>query len=343
MMEGKVKRILIIAGGTGGHIFPALVVAQAIKNRGVDVYWLGSRGGLEERLVSSEFPMYTISITALRGKGITKKLVMPYRLLRAIFQAHRILRQLRPTVVLGMGGYVSGPGGIAAWLAGIPLIIHEQNSVAGLTNRLLAKVANSVLQAFPGAFHYKRHAETTGNPVRNELIESVSPKERFNHRQGPLRILVLGGSQGARAINRQMLKAVEAYPDRSTITVWHQTGSADYTEIKNGYDSISFEAKVTPFIDQMLSAYHWADIVVCRAGALTVSEIAAVGVGAIFIPYPHAVDNRQLHNSRYLEQVGAAIILVQAALTPESLIELFQQLSQDRARLLRMAESARSL
>ncbi len=293
------KRILIIAGGTGGHIFPALAVAQAIQEHDVEVCWLGTRDGLEARLVPSKFPMHTISIKALRGMGIIRKLLMPWFLLLATLKAYRIIRKLKPNLVLGMGGYVSGPGGIAAWLARVPLIIHEQNSISGLTNRVLSKIAKTVLQAFPNTFHDKLNIETTGNPVRPELTESPAPKERFAGRQGPLRILVLGGSRGARAINQQVVQALEQYPRKTDVMVWHQTGQMDYDHVKSMYETIPVEAKVSPFIDDIAHAYCWADIVVCRAGALTVSEIAAVGVGAIFIPYPFAVDDHQFHNSRY--------------------------------------------
>lgn len=337
------KRILIIAGGTGGHIFPALAVAQSMNNSGVEVHWLGSRGGLETRLVPSQFPMSFVSIKALRGKGLLRKLFMPWRLLSATIAAYRIIHRLKPEVVLGMGGYVSGPGGIAAWIARVPLIIHEQNSVAGLTNRLLSKVAKTVLQAFPETFRDKPNVETTGNPVRPELVSTPPPNERFANRQGPLRVLVLGGSQGARAINQQMISALASYPNKNDIIVWHQTGQADYDEMANQYKKVSIDAKISPFIEEISHAYCWADIVVCRAGALTVSEIATVGVGAVFIPYPFAVDDHQFHNSRYLEQAGAAIIVMQEALDAKKLINIFQQFSHNRNRLLTMAECARHL
>lgn len=337
------KRILIMAGGTGGHIFPALAVAQALHHSGVDVHWLGSRGGLEERLVPEQFSMSYVAIKAFRGTGLLKKLLMPWRLVRAIVKSYRIIRRLQPDVVLGMGGYVSGPGGVAAWLCRVPLIIHEQNSIAGITNRVLAKIAKTVLQAFPQTFNNKLNVETTGNPIRAELIAAPVPQERFTNRQGPLRVLVLGGSQGARAINQRMMAALAKYPNKNDIIVWHQSGQLDYEQIKNDYRAIAVEVKVSPFIDEMAHAYCWADIVICRAGALTVSEIAAVGVGAIFIPYPYAVDNHQFHNSRYLERAGAAIIIMQHALTEKRLMDLLQQFSHDRERLLTMAECARNL
>ena len=337
------KRILIIAGGTGGHIFPALAVAQSMQAIGVEVHWLGVRGGLEERLVPDHFPISYVSMKALRGTGGFAKLLMPWRLLRATIKAYKMIRRLQPDVVLGMGGYVTVPGGIAAWLTRIPLVIHEQNAVAGLSNRLLAKIAKTILQAFPNTFPPHVKVQTTGNPIRTELIETPLPEDRFATRQGPLRVLVLGGSQGARFINHRMVQALMDYPQKEHITVWHQTGALDYEEIKQAYQSIPVTVTVMPFIDAMSEAYCWADIVICRAGALTVSEIAAVGVGAVLIPYPFAVDDHQLHNSRYLEQVGAAIVVIQKTLTTERFIHLLQQFSQDRGRLLTMARCARSL
>lgn len=337
------KRILIMAGGTGGHIFPALAVAQMMQHSGVDVHWLGSCGGLEERLVPSQFPISYVSIKALRGKSLLKKLLMSWRLLHAIYKSYRIIHRFKPDVALGMGGYVSGPGGVAAWLTRVPLIIHEQNSIAGLTNRMLSKIAKTVLQGFPETFHDKLNVETTGTPVRAELIATPPPQERFANRQGPLRVLVLGGSQGARAINQKMTEALTHYSKKNDIIVWHQTGQSDYDQVKNDYAAIPVEVKVSPFIKEIARAYCWADIVICRAGALTVSEITAVGVGAVFIPYPYAVDNHQFHNSRYLEQAGAAIIIMQKALTEKQLTDLFQQFSHDRERLLTMAECARNL
>lgn len=336
------KRLLIIAGGTGGHIFPALAVARKVRDQGIDVYWLGSRRGLEEKLVASEFPISYISIQAVRGKGWLRKLVAPWQLLHATYQAYRYIRKIKPDVVLGMGGYVAGPGGLAAWLARVPLVIHEQNSVAGYTNRVLAKIAKSVLEAFPNTFPSKPKVATTGNPVRAELVGAPLPQERFANRQGPLRILVLGGSQGAEAINEAMVAALHDYSQKSQLSVWHQAGARHYEAVKSAYGKMEIDAKVNDFIDDMMSAYCWADLVICRAGALTVSEVAAVGVASVFIPYPHAVDDHQLHNSRYLERAGAAIIIIQPALTKERLMELFTQFTHDRRRLLVMAECARS-
>lgn len=336
------KRLLMIAGGTGGHIFPALAVARKIREQGVEVYWLGTRGGLEQKLIANEFPISWISVQGLRGQGWWRKLLAPGQLLYATLQAYRCLRKVKPDIVLGMGGYVSGPGGVAAWLARIPLVIHEQNAVAGYTNRMLAIIAKTVLEAFPHTFTQKLKVITTGNPVRAELVDTPPPRLRLVNRQGPLRILVLGGSQGARAINDAMLQALLHYPRKNELTVWHQTGVRHYDAVKSAYAAIPIEAKVSGFIEDMMDAYCWADLIVCRAGALTVSEIAAVGVASIFIPYPYAVDDHQLHNSRYLEREGAAIIVIQQSLTGERLIALFHQFVNDRDRLLVMSESARN-
>jgi UDP-N-acetylglucosamine--N-acetylmuramyl-(pentapeptide) pyrophosphoryl-undecaprenol N-acetylglucosamine transferase len=335
------KRLLIIAGGTGGHIFPALAVARKLRDQGVTVYWLGAKGGLETKLVAQEFPLHYISIQGLRGKGLLRKLLAPWQLCRATWQAYRYLRKIKADVVLGMGGYVTGPGGVAAWLARVPLVIHEQNAVAGYTNRLLSTIAKSVLQAFPNTFPAKRKVAATGNPVRAELVGAPLPQTRFFNRQGPLRILILGGSQGAQPINLAVLAALADYPDKAQLTIWHQTGTNHYETVKAAYANMAIAAKVNDFIDDMLSAYCWADLVICRAGALTVSEVATVGVASVFIPYPHAVDDHQLHNSLYLEQAGAAIIIIQQALTKERLVELFRQFANDRERLQVMAECAR--
>ncbi|MDE3400846.1 MAG: undecaprenyldiphospho-muramoylpentapeptide beta-N-acetylglucosaminyltransferase [Coxiella burnetii] len=337
------NRILIIAGGTGGHIFPALAVARELREQEVDVQWLGVKGGLEEKLVPDSFPLHLIQIKAFRGKRGLQQLLMPLRLVRAVFQAYRIIRQFKPDVILGMGGYVAGPGGLAAWITRTPLIIHEQNSIPGLTNRVLAKMAKFILQGFPDTFPQNRKVITTGNPVRTELVKMPLPQVRLAARRGPLRILVLGGSQGARSINQKMLAALSSYPRSEEIAVWHQTGQRDFEFIQKEYEKIKIEAKVDNFISDMAGAYGWADLVVCRAGALTVCEIASVGVASIFIPYPHAVDNHQFHNARFLEQAGAAIIISEESLTETDLMRWFEQFAQDRDRLLTMAENGRKL
>ena len=337
-------RLLIIAGGTGGHIFPALAVAQALRKKGVDVQWLGANGGLEEKLIPRCFPLHLVHIKVFRGKSGLQKFFMLFHLARACFQAYCIVRRLKPKVILGMGSYVAGPGGLAALVTHTPLIIHEQNSIAGLTNRVLAKMAKSVLQGFPQAFHgFHKKVITTGNPVRAELLKTLPPQERFKNRHGSLRILVLGGSQGARPINQKIMAALSHYPRPKEITLWHQTGDFDFESTQKMYEKIAVKAKVHKFIHEIADAYSWADLIVCRSGALTVSEITSVGVASILIPYPYAVDDHQLYNARFLEQAGAAIIIPEKVLTETDLIRWFEQLAQNRNQLLIMAKKARSL
>lgn len=337
------KRILIIAGGTGGHIFPALAVARALRKAGADVQWLGSRIGMEEGLLAGEFPLSSVSIGAIRGKGLLSKLLSPLRILLGTWQALRVIRKLKPDVVLGMGGYVAGPGGLAARLARVPLIIHEQNAVAGLTNRVLSKVATAVLQGFPDAFSKKVTAETIGNPVRPVISNLVSPRERMQNREGPLRILVIGGSQGARAINQSMIRVLSQYRDTNELQIWHQTGKLDFETVQKAYRTITVGATVEPFISNIAEAYSWADLMICRAGALTVSEIAAVGIASILIPFPYAVDDHQFYNGSYLANAGAAEIVRQKELTDERLTQMIHDFVGDRTRLKTMAEKARNL
>ncbi|QTS83756.1 UDP-N-acetylglucosamine--N-acetylmuramyl-(pentapeptide) pyrophosphoryl-undecaprenol N-acetylglucosamine transferase [Coxiella endosymbiont of Amblyomma nuttalli] len=332
-----------MAGGTGGHIFSALAIARALRRQGVEVHWLGTDGELEEKVVAPEFPLNRIQIKAFRGEGLLWKCLMPFRLAKALLQTYRIIYRLRPGVIFGMGSYVTGPGGLVAWLTRIPLLIHEQNSVVGLTNRMLAVISKSVMQAFPNTFPKNPKVMTTGNPIRVELLNIPLPQTRFAVRQGPLRILVLGGSQGARSINQKIMRALHQYPRSHEIMIWHQTGLPDYQVIRDDYQKILIKAQVNDFIEDMASAYAWADLIVCRSGALTVSEIAAVGVASIFIPYPYAVDNHQFYNGRFLEQAGAAIILLEKSLTEVNLIHYFEQFAHHRNRLVAMAERARNL
>lgn len=290
------KRILILAGGTGGHIFPALAVARELKKEGLDVQWLGSKVGMESEIVLDEFPISTISVKAIRGKSLSSKLLSPFRLLLATWQAWRVVHRLNPDLVLGMGGFVSGPGGVAARLARKPLVIHEQNAIAGLTNRILSKTAKVVLQGFPNAFPKKVRAETIGNPVRPAILGLASPAERLRDREAPLRILVLGGSRGARAINQMMVRVLSQYPDEQALHVWHQVGKLDIETVQRSYRSIPVRTTVEVFIKNMAEAYSWADLVICRSGALTISEIAVAGLASILIPFPYAVDDHQYYN-----------------------------------------------
>ena len=333
-------RVMIMAGGTGGHVFPALAVAAELRERGAEVFWLGTRQGLEAKVVpAAGIGMEWVSVSGLRGKGWAAWLLAPWRLLWASLQVLAVMLRRRPVVVLGMGGFVTGPGGVMTWLLRKPLVIHEQNAIAGLTNRLLAPLALRVLEAFPGTFHGK-HITHTGNPVRRAIAALPVPEERFNGRDGALRLLVLGGSLGARALNEVVPAALAQLPSRPE--VWHQAGSRNLEETLEHYRAAAVTARVEPFIDDMADAYGWADLVVCRAGALTVAELAAAGVGAILVPYPHAVDDHQTHNAAYLSDAGAALVVQQREFTRDRLCELLATLV-DRSRLLAMAQAARDL
>jgi UDP-N-acetylglucosamine--N-acetylmuramyl-(pentapeptide) pyrophosphoryl-undecaprenol N-acetylglucosamine transferase len=342
------KNVLIMAGGTGGHIFPALVVAERLQAAGFNVYWLGSKGGLEEQLVAPHYPICYLSIKGIRGKGIVAKFHMLLKTVTAIWHSRRIIRDINPVFVLGMGGFASGPGGFAAWLMRKPLIIHEQNAKAGFTNRFLAKMTKNILAAFPEAFSSSIHAHVVGNPIRSHLFSIAPPKERWAERnQATLKILILGGSQGSFAINRAILNALPMFADVSRLAIWHQTGKQDYPVInqewQKEFSTRVASLKVEPFIENMAEAYAWADLVIARSGALTVTEIATVGVASVLIPLPQAVDNHQFYNAQYLEKVDAAVIIQQANLTPERLCKLWTQFLDDRECLVDMAIRAKSM
>lgn len=336
-------QVLMIAGGTGGHIFPALAVARALQQNGVRVDWLGSRVGLECELVGDEFPMHLISVKGVRGKGLLTKLLSPIRLFRAVLQAYRIIKSLNPDVIVGMGGFASGPGGLAAWLMRKPLVIQEQNAIAGVTNRVLAKFAKKIFQAFPDSFPKNITAETIGNPVRDDIFRMSSPGERLHGRSGPLHLLILGGSQGARPLNQLMIELVRKTKHLDRIALWQQTGKLDYTNVVSAYHDSPVEAKIEIFIHDIVEAYNWADIVLCRAGALTVSELTAAGLGSILVPFPYAVDNHQYYNGRYLVDAGAAVLVPQPELTIDRLESLIDDFLQDRSSLVTMAQNARQL
>ncbi|HXH54715.1 MAG TPA: undecaprenyldiphospho-muramoylpentapeptide beta-N-acetylglucosaminyltransferase [Gammaproteobacteria bacterium] len=348
-MTGMTKqRILIMAGGTGGHVFPALAVAERLISQGWDIHWLGTRAGLEANIVpNANIAIHYISVKGLRKNGILGWCLAPLRLLHALFQSLAIIHQLKPKVVLGMGGFISGPGGLAAWLLRCPLIVHEQNAIVGLTNRALSHLADRVLEAFPGAFNAKTKAIYTGNPIREALLAVPVPTRRFRERglkesAEPLRLLVLGGSQGAVALNEVCPAAIQKMPIEKRPLVRHQTGVKNDAVIKTkaAYEAAGLSAQVEPFIEDMASAYGWADLVLCRSGALTVTELATVGVGSILVPYPFAVDDHQTANGRFLEKAGAAKIIDQSELSAENLAKLFLELFSDRNRLLKMAEAA---
>jgi len=340
-VTGPKRKVLIMAGGTGGHVFPALATADKLKQQGVEVEWLGSLKGIENDLVpAAGIPLHRISVTGLRGKGRLSLLLAPFRIARAVGQALAVLHRTRPDAVLGMGGFASGPGGLAAWLTRVPVVVHEQNAVPGLTNRLLARLAKRVLCAFPQAFAGRRQAEAVGNPVRGPILDLAAPAERMTGRDGPIRLLVVGGSLGALAINRILPTALAKLPPEQQPQVWHQTGRQHLEVTQAAYAEAGVEASVVPFIDRMDRAYEWADLVLCRAGALTVSEIEIAGLAAVFVPFPHAVDDHQTANARHLEQLGAARLVQQSELDADSLAALLVELG-DREQLLSMAQRAR--
>jgi UDP-N-acetylglucosamine--N-acetylmuramyl-(pentapeptide) pyrophosphoryl-undecaprenol N-acetylglucosamine transferase len=338
------KVAMVMAGGTGGHVFPALATARVLQRRGYDIVWLGTQKGIEARLVpAAGIPVEWLSVSGLRGKGVLTLLAAPFRLLLAINQAMRAIRKHQPRVVLGAGGFASGPGGIAAWLLRRPLVVHEQNAVAGLTNRVLARFAKRVLEGFPDSFGKNVKAERVGNPVRPEIVAVASPERRYAGREGPARLLVFGGSQGAARLNAVLPAAIGELPATLRPAVLHQTGQHNFAETVQAYRSRGIEADVRPFIDDMASAYGWADLAVCRSGALTVAELAAAGVPAVMVPFPAAVDDHQTRNAEYAVRAGAAKLLPEGDLTPISLAALLRTLLQaGRPLLLRMAVAART-
>ncbi len=338
------RPILVMAGGTGGHVYPALAVARALEREAQAVVWLGTHRGLEARIVpAAGITMEWVAVRGLRRKGAMALAAAPLQLLRALAQSLGVMFRHRPAAVLGMGGFVSGPGGLAAWLTRRPLVIHEQNAIAGLTNRLLARLARVVLQAFPGSFPARVGAETVGNPVREEIAAVQDPATRFAARSGPLRLLVLGGSQGALALNRIVPGALAALPPESRPIVRHQTGERTLEEARAAYRASGLDAELLPYIENMSEAYGWADLVLCRAGALTVAELAAVGVPAIFVPYPAAVDDHQTANARPLADAGAAVIVQERDLGDESFAKLLRQWLSSRDELRTRAIRARAL
>ncbi len=337
------KRVLIAAGGTGGHIYPGLAVADALRAQGVDVFWLGAVSGLEVRLVGPHYPLTCLSITGLRGKGIFSWFLAPINVCRAIIQAICALRSYRPEVVIGFGGFASAPACVAAWCLRLPVIIHEQNAVPGLTNRCLSRLARLVFQAFPNSFSRARRAETIGNPVRAAICSVPLPAERFAHRSPPLRVLVLGGSRGAHALNLAVRDALAEYLNRHLLALWHQTGESDAQALSDIYGAYGPNYRAQAYIDPVVQAYAWADLVVCRAGASTVSELAAVGVASLLVPYPHAVDDHQYQNARYLADAGAAVIIREKDLTTAYLSALWDKFIASPERLNEMACRARGL
>ncbi len=337
-----VKRILIVAGGTGGHIFPALAVAVYLRALDITPHWLGARQGMETRIVPQHgFGISDIPIMGLRGKGLARWLLAPYAIARATLRAVRVIMRIKPAVVLGMGGFVSGPGGLAAWLCRVPLVIHEQNAVAGLTNRLLSRIATRVLVAYPGTVGLAR-AGVTGNPVRAEIANLARTAKTDVHSAACLNILVLGGSQGARALNNSVPAALALLARTRAIAVRHQSGAHDLTTTQDNYRVHQLCADVVPFIADMADAYRWADLVICRAGAMTIAEISVAGVPSILVPFPYAVDDHQTANARYLVSNGAAKLLPEADATPESICAAVRELAQEANGLSTMAQRARA-
>lgn len=341
-MNANPPRILIMAGGTGGHVFPALAVANKLRAQGVEIAWLGTQRGLEARVVpAANIPLHIIPISGLRGNGALGWLLAPFRIAYATLVAVGIVHRLKPGAVLGMGGFVTGPGGIASWLLRRPLLVHEQNAIAGMTNKLLARFAGTVMEAFPSAFAARFKPIQTGNPVREDIAALDDPEQRLAHRSGAVRILVVGGSLGAQALNQAVPAALEQLDAAQRLQVWHQTGKAMLEETRADYENKQITARVDAFIEDMAEAYAWADLVICRAGALTIAELAAAGVASILVPYPHAVDDHQTANARFLEQGGAALLLPQDKLNATVLADLIRELMNNRQRLLSMAMAAR--
>jgi UDP-N-acetylglucosamine--N-acetylmuramyl-(pentapeptide) pyrophosphoryl-undecaprenol N-acetylglucosamine transferase len=337
-----------MAGGTGGHVFPALAVANELRARGVEVTWLGSRRGLEADVVpKAGFTIDYINVSGLRGKGVLSWIIAPVKLVIALAQGWAIMRRRHPSAVLGMGGFVTGPGGLAAWLTRCPLLIHEQNARAGLTNRLLVPFAKRVMEAFPGTIVNKNNVYHTGNPLRSNFTNQdfvnknlANSGEEKNH-DGPLRLLVVGGSLGAVRLNEVVPVALAKLPTESRPEVWHQAGKRNIESAQAAYKSAGIGARVVSFIPDMVEAYRWADLVLCRAGAMTIAELSAVGVASVLVPYPFAVDDHQTANARYLTDNAAAVLLPQTQLTPERLGELIKEATPET--LHKMAKAAQSL
>lgn len=330
---------LVMAGGTGGHIFPGLALAEALRAKGWRVHWLGVPGSMEERLVPPRgFAFEAVQFSGVRGKGLTTLVQLPGRLLRAFWQSWQAVRRVQPDVVIGLGGYVTFPGGLMGVLAGKPLVLHEQNSVAGMANKVLARVATRIFSAYP---HALPKAEWVGNPLRAEFLQQPAPAQRFAGRTGPLRLLVLGGSLGAQGLNDVVPQALALMPAAQRPQVLHQSGSLHIEALRALYARLGVQGQLTPFIDGTAQAMADADLLVCRAGASTVTEIAAVGAAAVFVPFPHAVDDHQTHNARFLVEAGAAVLVQQRDLTPESLQKIIMK--SERNMLMQQAQSAKKM
>ncbi len=342
--EYQVKHILIAAGGTGGHVYPALAVADYLREQDVRITWLGTKNGLEHRVIpAANIPLEIISISGLRGKGFLNLLFVPMKLVFAVAQTIKIFWRVKPDAVLGMGGFVSGPCGLAAFILRKPLYLHEQNAIPGLTNKVLSYLATTVMQAFPDSFKNNRNVIAVGNPVRKEISELAEPEIRIAAHKDNIRLLIVGGSLGAQALNEGVPQALSEITEELQPDVWHQTGKNKLDTTITNYKKVNVEVKVTEFIENMAEAYAWADLVICRAGALTISELANAGVAAILVPYPYAVDDHQTANAQYLTNAGAAILIQQEQLMPKLKETITELLQTGRTRLIKMAKAAREL
>lgn len=341
-MSGPQRCALVMAGGTGGHIFPGLAVAEALRDKQWRVHWLGGPGSMESRLVPPRgFAFETIDFSGVRGKGPLTLALLPLRLLKAFWQSIQVVRRVKPDVVIGLGGYISFPAGMMSVLLGKPLVLHEQNSVAGMANRILAGVADRVFTAFPGVFKKTRNVQWVGNPLREAFLRQPGPEQRFAGRSGPLKLLVVGGSLGARALNDIVPKALALIPLEQRPLVAHQSGAKQIDELQANYQACGVEASLTPFIEDTAQAFAEADLIVCRAGASTVTEIAAVGAAAIFVPFPSAVDDHQTTNAKFLSDAGGGWLVRQQDLTPQALADMIRGL--DRAALLQIALKTKNM
>ena len=338
------KPILITAGGTGGHVFPGLAVARALQAQDIPVVWMGTKKGLEARVIpEAGIDMVYLSVNGLRGKGVLTLLGAPIQLVKALFQSINIMRKVKPAAVLGMGGFVAGPGGLVASLMGVPVVIHEQNAIPGLTNKLLSFVSKRILEGFPGTFKGNKKSQGIGNPVRQDIATLEHPVYRLGDRWGHVHVLIIGGSLGAQALNEIVPMALAELALDKRPVVRHQAGKNKDISTAKRYEKLEVDAEVSPFVEDMAEAYAWADLVICRSGALTVAEIAAVGVASIMVPYPYAVDDHQTANAQYLAKAKAAVLVPQDELTKESLSVLLEDLCADRNKLIEMGFRAYEL
>jgi len=339
-MTATTKTLLVMAGGTGGHVYPAMAVADYLQNKGWNIVWLCTVGGMENRLLANKnYQKAMMTMRGVRGKGLMGWLLLPIKLSIALAQAYSAIAKFKPNLVLGMGGFAAFPGGLMAYVMRKPLLIHEQNSVAGLTNKTLSHFASRVLSAFPAAFGTK--ATLVGNPVRKEITQVAAPESRMQTRSGPLRLLVVGGSLGAQALNQVLPTALATIAMAQRPQVVHQAGEKHITALKAHYEQAGVKAEALAYIEDMAAMYSWADIVICRAGALTIAELSAAGLASVLVPFPHAVDDHQTSNARYLADADAAILVSQSTFTAEKLAELIQSLSREQC--LSMAIKARAL